>query len=426
MNPFVDVVIPVHRAERPVERAVASVLGPGSGAPGAARAIVVCHNISASVFADRLAPFGRGVLTVELADGMASPAGPLNAGLEAARAPWVTCMGSDDFQAPGAVAAWVAHLRRRNPDVLILPVADQRTGQVDIPPVRPWRRLSLDPVADRLTYRTGPLMLVRRTLVRSHHIRMDEGLRTGEDLAYSAHVLLAAGRIDLLAGPPYIEADDGAERVTRQPFAVAELLVPAQRLAGQAWVGDLDPRRRHALAVRVIRKSVLPALLTQGADLTDADRARAAASVNAWLTLDPDLLRPLSVAEARAVASLAGEGAVAGLRTGRIRAAGGADAVSLKAVQDALAGLTRGPRYQKVLPPTLSGLAEPDTRLRHLGVALLNAAGRRLARGQRGGAQAGRGSARRMGGEEWRRRAPVAWPAVTDQASQPGEVKETA
>lgn len=85
--------------------------------------------------------------------------------------------------------------------------------------MRVGRRRRLDPVKDRLTYRTGPLMLVRTELLKRYQIRMSAGLRTGEDLAYSSRLFMVAQRIDLLPAsePKYIEADDGGVRVTSTP-----------------------------------------------------------------------------------------------------------------------------------------------------------------------------------------------------------------
>lgn len=346
---LVDVVIPVHRVERPIERAVASVVGPSSGAPGVARALVVCHNIDPALFASRLAPFGEAVQVLRCTDGIPSPAGPLNTGLAAARAPWVTCMGSDDHYEDGSVVSWAAHLRLRDPDVLILPVLDERDGSVDIPPVRPCVRQDLDPVKDRLTYRTGPLMLVKTPLITAHAIRMTEGLRTGEDLAYSARVWSAATRIDLLdpSGPCYVEGDDGSERVTRIPFPLEELLAPVEKLAEQEWLTTLDRRFRHALAVRILRRNLLPAIQGHAFDLSRLDVEKAAACCKRWLEIDPDLPIPLSIAEERLFAAVCRS----------------SDPLVIARCADEM---TNGPRMAKVMPRTLRGLLEADTRVRHL------------------------------------------------------------
>lgn len=354
-GPLVEVVIPVHREERPVERAAASVVGFG----GAVRALVVCHNIPAATFARRLRPLGEGVRVIELADGIPSPAGPLNAGLDAATAEWVTCMGSDDYEQPGAPEAWVRHLLRRGPDAVVLPVLRRTTGSVVVPPVRLGRLRDLDPVRDRLCYRTGPLTLVRTDLLRAHRIRMTEGLRTGEDLAWSTHVWMAARRIDLLApgSPCYVEDDTGG-RVTATPFALSEVLEPARLLAREEWVRSLPPERLHALAVRVLRQSVLrPLALRAGragaaqpggaTDLDVATSRRAGEVAESWLALDPGAVVALSRAEERAVAALVGGRDDDGVgRAARILADAGPLA--------------------RVLPARPVGLLDPDARPRHL------------------------------------------------------------
>ena len=347
--PVVEVVIAVHRPERPVERAVASVLDTARGV----RPIVVCHNMPASALGDRLTRFGEAVRVLELCDGIASPAGPLNLGLDAARAPWVTCMGSDDHEEPGATRAWVAHLRTRPVDALILPVLRAGSGRIDIPPVRPGRLLDLDPVKDRLCHRTGPLTLVRTRLLRDHGIRMTEGLRTGEDLAWSSHVWMTARRIDLLepGSPCYVE-DQSGPRVTAIPFPLTELLEPARRLAAEGWVHGLTPEHRHALAVRVVRESLLRALRSRATGIDEGGAQRAHEVAVAWRSLDPGVARPLSLTETRAWAVL--------LRT-----------ADVGAVSAAAHALGSGHRLARVFPPSPLGLADPEARPRHLASRLL-------------------------------------------------------
>lgn len=349
MEPVVDVVIAVHRAERPIERAVASVLDPAHGV----RPIVVCHNMPASALGGRLTPFGPAVRVLELHDGIPSPAGPLNMGLDAARAPWVTCMGSDDHEEAGATRAWVDHLRSRPVDALILPVRRTQTGGIDIPPVRPGRIRDLDPVRDRLCHRTGPLALVSTHLLRARGIRMTEGLRTGEDLAWSTHVWMSARRIDLLepGSPCYVE-DQSGPRVTATPFPLTELLEPARRLAVEGWVHGLTPEHRHALAVRVVRESLLRALRSRATDIDEGGAHRAHEVAVAWRSLDPGVARPLSLTETRAWAVL--------LRT-----------ADVGAVSAAAHALGSGHRLARVFPSSPLGLLDPEARPRHLASRLL-------------------------------------------------------
>lgn len=341
--PDVDVVIPVHRPERPVERAVASVADPAHGV----RALVVCHNMSPTALGERLAPFGEGVRVLELHDGIPSPAGPLNLGLDAARAAWVTCMGSDDHEEAGATRAWIDHLRRRPVDALVLPVLRAASSHVDIPPVRPGRVRNLDPVRDRLCHRTGPLVLVRSELLRTHGIRMSEGLRTGEDLAWSTHVWMSARRIDLLApgSPRYVEGESGP-RVSATPFPLGELLEPARRLAGERWVRDLPRERLHALAVRVVRESLLRAV-AHSLGVDEGGAARAHEVARTWRDLDPGVGVPLSASEERALGMVLASPALA-------------------EVERAAETLRGAGRWARVMPRDPRGLLDPEARPRHL------------------------------------------------------------
>ena len=85
----VDVVVAVHDPRRPVARAVASVLAQDDVH---ARVTVVCHNTDPAVIVEALgAVHAAGgddrVRTLELYDGVPSPAGPFNLGLAGAEAP---------------------------------------------------------------------------------------------------------------------------------------------------------------------------------------------------------------------------------------------------------------------------------------------------------------------------------------------------
>lgn len=294
-SPLVEVVIATHRPDRPVERAVASVLDGTT----ATRALVVAHQLDPAALAARLAAFGSRVQVLPCPDRTASPAAPLNVGLAAATAPWVTCLGSDDYCEPGSGPAWAAYLARRPVDALILPLWSAHTGRTDIPPVRPGRRRDLHVVRDRLFYRTSPAFLVRRALLATHGIAMTNGLATGEDLAYSAHVFACAQRVDLAPPtfPRYRQTADGPAPVTARRFSLPQLLAPAIHLRQAAWVTELEVEVRAALAVRVVRKTLLPALAAAPAARA-TELAAAQAELAAWERWAPRLGWALSRSEA--------------------------------------------------------------------------------------------------------------------------------
>src|SRR5690606_32966540 len=102
------------------------------------------------------------VRLISLIDGIPSPAGPINAGLDAATAPFTSLLGSDDLYEPGAIDAWLEVQRRGRADVVIPRVSTHSGNTLRTPPTRPFRTHRLDGVRDRLSYRTVQLGLVSR------------------------------------------------------------------------------------------------------------------------------------------------------------------------------------------------------------------------------------------------------------------------
>jgi hypothetical protein len=100
-EPLVDHIIAVHNNRRPIARAVGSVLKHTS-AP--IRVSVVCHNTEQGeirLILGELADDPR-LRLLQLDDGIPSPSGPFNAGMDAATAPFTSIMGSDDeLEPPG-------------------------------------------------------------------------------------------------------------------------------------------------------------------------------------------------------------------------------------------------------------------------------------------------------------------------------------
>jgi Glycosyltransferases, probably involved in cell wall biogenesis len=304
--PTLDVVIAVHDPRRQVGRVVSSVL---SGAGAGVRAVVVCHGIRASAIESQLPAVEPGSLSViEFADRVPSPAGPFNAGLDAASADYVMVMGSDDFLERGAVTAWRNRLRADPADVLIVEQRMQSGSLVRTPLVRPWRSRGLDVARDRLFSRTAPLALMRRGLIEELGLRLTTGMRTGEDIAFSARLWTAAGRIDLARNAPrYVIGADADERVTGGSIPVETLLEPVRRLLAADWVGALPRRIRRSLAIKLLRVHLLGATIGHpaAADWTAAARAAARETLDEIIALEPSALGPLAVADRRLLGMIA-------------------------------------------------------------------------------------------------------------------------
>lgn len=287
--PDVDVVVAVHDERRAFVRAVRSALADGDpGTPragrvtGAARAggssrvevrvSVVAHNLEADVVRARLEAEGLGgsladgrVRVLELADGVPSPSGPFTLGLEQAEARYVSIMGSDDHLEPGALAAWFALGEARSSAAVLAPMRLDSGRLVRSPVPRPFAgrfwAAPLDPVRDRLAPRSAPLGLLRREMVERLGLRLVPGLRTGEDIPFSARLWFSGERLDLdRRAPAYVIGTDAHERVSTSPRPVPEELAAVRILRAAPWVEALGARERRALAVTMLRVHVLGAV----------------------------------------------------------------------------------------------------------------------------------------------------------------------
>jgi hypothetical protein len=289
--PSVDVVIAVHDASRPVGRAAASALADGVAT---VRVIVVCHGVRASSFAEFGDVSGAPITWIEYADGIHSPAGPFNYGIGASQADFVTVMGSDDYYEPGAMTVAIDRLGTDDPDALVLPLRHQSGEEVRNPLARRGHVHALDPVRDRMAYRTAPLALIRRSTLDRLALKFTPGLSTGEDIDFSARLWFSDARIDFHPGDPgYVIGADAQDRVTAEPLPARIEVAPVAALLKTKWAHSLGSARRRALAVKVLRIHVLGPLLRR-VNATRADLSE----------LQQDLL---SEEDAAAYASLASD-----------------------------------------------------------------------------------------------------------------------
>lgn len=294
----VDVVIACHSPQRPLGRAVASLLD-GNGAH--ARPLVVAHNIASDLLRDQLLPEHRDqVRFIDLQDGIPSPAGPFNAGLEAARAPWVSIMGSDDALEPGAVASWLSLQRTTGADAVLTHLALGRSkGTVATPPVRPLRRGLRSLAPDRLAYRSAPLGLLRRDTVDELSLRMVEGRAVGEDVAFMTRLCAQARIAVSRRGPGYVIGEDATDRVTYEVRSLDEQLGFFAEVLAAEWFTDLPERDRTAIGVKFLRIHVFGAVhyRPEPAWWTDEERQKLARFTGDVLRAAPGAAAPLSRAE---------------------------------------------------------------------------------------------------------------------------------
>ncbi|HLS62618.1 MAG TPA: glycosyltransferase family 2 protein [Ruania sp.] len=295
-RPGVDVVIAVHTPDRPIARAVRSVLDHnGEGT----RLTVVCHNIDAAQIRSQVDPAHREqVRWLEHHDGKRRPAGPFNAGIEAATGEYVAIMGSDDTLQPGAISSWYWLAQHTGAEAVIARL--ERDGRaVPTPPTRPWRRRDLDGVKDRLCYRSAPLGLVATATIARLGLRLDEAVATGDDVGFVTRLWFQATVAFDRRGPAYVIGEDASDRITYAPRPVAEELTFLTRLLRQHWFTRLDLVQRRAAVVKYLRIHLFGAVYHRPdpETWTDAERADLAEVARALLQAAPGCEAVLSLAD---------------------------------------------------------------------------------------------------------------------------------
>ncbi|UFU02228.1 glycosyltransferase family 2 protein [Ruania suaedae] len=252
LRPGVDVVIAVHSTQRPIARAVRSVLDHNGGG---ARLTIVCHNISPDQIRPLLDPAHREqVHFLEHRDSHRSASGPFNAGIAAATGEYVSIMGSDDVLAPGAVASWYWLAKRSGADAVIARL-ERGDGRVIVPtpPTRPLRRTNLDGVADRLCYRSAPLGVVSKEAIERLGLRLEEGAPVGGDVGFVTR-LWFLGRIAYdRTGPAYVIGEDATDRVTYAPRPIAVELRFLRTIVEASWFERLSLLQRRSAVVKYLR-----------------------------------------------------------------------------------------------------------------------------------------------------------------------------
>lgn len=296
-TPSIDVVIAIHDARRPLDRALASVF---ADALDDVRVIVVCHGIEPSSIDHLLAGLPRDrIRVIAFADGIHSAAGPFNAGIDASEADYVSVMGSDDFLESGALRAWQQIAAARRPDAVIAEQRHQSGEFIASPLVRPWHSTGLDAVRDRLYYRSAPLGLLRTAYLRQHDLRFAEGFPAGEDVVMSV-LLWTHGTVDLARRcPRYVVGADAVTRTTSQPRAFSDVVGGMMTILDDPRIDALPARNKRSLAIQMARIAVIGAIGVRGSDGDwDDEQVAAARRVVEYLErFSPGCLASLSRAE---------------------------------------------------------------------------------------------------------------------------------
>jgi hypothetical protein len=297
----VDVIIPVHTATRPVARAVASVV---DHTAASVLVTVVAHNIDVGVIRENLGEYAErpDVRLLSLVDGIPSPAGPLNLGLDQTTAPYYALLGSDDEFAAGAVDSWLSIARDTGASTVMARINRLTSGSDPLPPVRIGRTRDLDAVRDRLAYRCAPLGLVSRG--RFADLRFTPNLHSGEDLEFTAALWFTGVHIAYdRTGPAYIVHEDESDRVTATSRTVADDFAFLDAIEAAPWFAGLTRRQRKTLAVKTIRLHYFDAVLHRlnGPDGLAPHRAELESVIVRLEKLSPGCTRLLSRADRRVI-----------------------------------------------------------------------------------------------------------------------------
>ncbi|WP_448003838.1 glycosyltransferase family A protein [Agromyces bauzanensis] len=296
-DPDVDHIIAVHDPARPIERAVGSVL---DHTAGSVRVTVICHNTDGGAVRERLrsrAADSR-LRFIDLDDGIPSPAGPFNAGLDAASARFTSIMGSDDELEPGAIDSWLRVANAARADVVIPRVRHAGGAYVATPPTRPWRTRRLDGVRDRLSYRSAPLGLVSTS--RFGGLRLPPGLASGEDVRYVTALWFSGAEVAFdRSGPAYLVHSDAAARASTAHRPMSTDTAFLAGLFASTEFSSLSERQRSALVVKLLRVNVVSWVVNRPhvEAWNGEDRSVIAESVRRCLAIAPGAERPLSRAD---------------------------------------------------------------------------------------------------------------------------------
>jgi hypothetical protein len=292
MTSAVDVLVPVHTPERPIARLARSVLA--TSAP--VRLVVVAHNVDPSLIEAALGEYRADarVTVLPFEDGIPSPAGPLRHALEHLGSPFFMKVDSDDYLAEGAIESWTAVQQRFDADIVIPTMRMVGTPRnFPTPPRRPFRTV-LDPVHDRLAYRTSTMGLFRSTLAEK--AVPTPGLRTAEDLIPSLRLWFSGARIVRSdTRHPYLVASDAGNRVTEAAWTLGEELAFVSPLVEDRLWDPLDARARVSIVAKLLRVQLFPSLARRsGAGFGPTEVELAAGAARRLSDLAPEVRRVLS------------------------------------------------------------------------------------------------------------------------------------
>lgn len=247
-----QIVVPVHQLDRPIRRAIDSVLRCAD-----ADVIVVAHGLDADVLS---LPDDPRIQVVNVPDGVGFPGVAFNAGVRAATAQWVGIMGSDDWFEVGALESMLSRLDQDSADGVLAPLRHDTKATNDLNPVT-WRQKNLRARQDRMFYRTAPLGLYRREILQDARYSFDESTHSGEDAVMSARLWSNQKHLSYYwDDPAYVVGSDAGSRVTTVQRPLREHVPAWETMWAKDTLAFLTAQEKVDLANKMFQVNVLPLL----------------------------------------------------------------------------------------------------------------------------------------------------------------------
>lgn len=245
-----QIVIPVHSTDRPIRRAVSSVLNCAN-----AGVVVVAHGVDPT---ELDIPSCKRVQVLVLEERLGLPGAAFNAGLNSTSAPWVGVLGSDDWFEPGALEAMLSHAKARRVDGVIAPLRHMGSVRNEVTPAS-WFRRNLHPSKSYMYYRTAPLGIFSGAILRDPKFQFRADVPAGVDFI-NGPVLWSVGlNISFYPqDPAYVVGNDAVNRVTKVRGPLADHAAVWADLWDHPVIRNLGARDRKAIAHKIWVTHIFP------------------------------------------------------------------------------------------------------------------------------------------------------------------------
>lgn len=250
---FGEIVIPVHDESRPIRRAAETVLqNPEFGV------IVIAHNISPELLD---LPQDERLRVVELAGFAGYPGACFDLGIKEAKAEWVGIMGSDDWFEPNALSVMKQRALKDKADIVITPQRQETQFRNAIRPLT-LRTKGLQAARDRMFYRTAPLGIYKREILKNPRYEFGAVFPQGSDMRVSAALWNDGLKVSYYWNDPaYIVGRGAKTRVTFTPRPLAVSGAPYLALFDEDSIKYADQATKRAFAVKMVRIHVMSAAI---------------------------------------------------------------------------------------------------------------------------------------------------------------------